>query len=328
MGRYVVRRFLYVIVVLWIVSVVSFLIIQLPPGDYLTSYIMQLQESGGDVGAAEIAALRRQYGLDLPIPLRYLNWAAGILRGDFGFSFEWNRPVAKLIGERLALTVVISIVTILLTYVVAIPVGVYSATHQYSLGDFTFTTLGFMGLAIPNFFLALILMYLFSRFLDISVSGLFSTEYMRAAWSLGKVFDLLQHLPVPIIVVGTAGTAELIRVMRGSLLDELRKQYVVTARAKGVGERSLLFKYPVRIAINPIISSVSWLLPQIVSGATITSVVLNLPTTGPLLLGALLSEDIYLSSTVVMLLGFMTVIGTFVSDMMLVSIDPRIRLAQ
>jgi peptide/nickel transport system permease protein len=324
---YTIRRFFYMVVVLWIISVVSFIIIQLPPGDYLTSHIMQLQESGTEAGEAEIAALKRQYGLDLPGPLRYFKWVGGILRGDFGRSFEWNRPVKELLLDRVPLTIVISVVTIVFTYLVAIPIGIYSATHQYSLGDWAFTTLGFVGLATPNFFLALILMYVFYRYLGLSVSGLFSAEYMREPWGPAKVFDMLQHLPVPIIVVGTAGTAGLIRVLRGCLLDELRKQYVITARAKGVSERTLLFKYPVRIAINPLVSSVSWLFPQIVSGATITSVVLNLPTTGPLLLGALLSEDIYLASSVVLLLGSMTVFGTFISDILLVSVDPRIRLA-
>jgi len=313
------------LVILVVVSVAAFIIIQLPPGDYLTSYILQLQASGTQVSESEVASLRKQYGLDLPMYLQYFKWVWNMLHGDFGRSFDWNRPVSDLIAERLPLTMIISLFTLIFTYVVAIPIGIYSATHQYSIGDYIFTVVGFAGLATPNFLFALILMFLFYKYFGLSVGGLFSPQYMRAAWSLAKFTDMLKHLPIPIIVIGTAGTAGLIRVMRGCLLDELRKQYVITARAKGVSERTLLFKYPVRIAINPIISTIGWTLPGIVSGETITAIVLNLPTTGPLLFQALLTQDMYLAGSTVMFLAFLTVIGTFISDLLLAWIDPRIR---
>jgi len=312
-------------IVLLVMSVTAFIIIQLPPGDYLTSYIMQLKGQGEEVTKEQIASLKKQYGLDLPIYFQYFKWMQGMFHGDFGRSFQWNEPVSKLIGERLALTVIISLFTLIFTYMVAIPIGIYSATHQYSIGDYTFTIVGFAGLATPNFLFALILMFLFYKYFDLSVGGLFSREYVSAAWSVGKFIDMLKHLPIPIIVIGTAGTAGLIRVMRGCLLDELRKQYVITARAKGVAERALLFKYPVRVAINPIVSTIGWTLPGIVSGETITAIVLSLPTTGPLLFRALMSQDMYLAGSTVMFLSFLTVIGTFISDLLLVLVDPRIK---
>jgi len=313
------------IIVLLIVSVVAFIIIQLPPGDYLTTLIENLRASGIQVDEETIHSLERQYGLDLPIYAQYFKWMWNMLHGDFGRSFQWNEPVSKLIAERLPLTVAISILTMFFVYVVSIPIGIYSATHQYSIGDYTFTVAGFAGLAIPNFLLALVLMFIFYKYFNLSAGGLFSVEYQLAPWSLGKVIDMLKHLPIPIIVIGTAGTAGLIRVMRGCLLDELQKQYVITARAKGVSERSLLFKYPVRVAINPIVSTIGWTLPAIVSGETITAIVLSLPTTGPLLFGALMAQDMYLAGSTIMLLTFLTVIGTLISDILLVWIDPRIR---
>ncbi len=313
------------IVILLMLSVISFVIIQLPPGDYLTTYVAELQVRGQRVSEAKIASLKKQYGLDLPLYLRYFQWMWKMLQGDFGKSFSWNKPVIKLIAERLPLTLMISILSFVFIYIVAIPIGIYSATHQYSIGDYTFTVIGFTGLAIPNFLFALILMFLFYKYFGLGVGGLFSTQYMDAAWSLSKFIDMLKHLPIPIIVIGTAGTAGLIRIMRGCLLDELGKQYVITARAKGVSERTLLFKYPVRVAVNPIISTVGWMLPVIVSGETITAIVLNLPTTGPLLFNALRSQDMYLAGSTVMFLSFLTVIGTFISDVLLVVIDPRIR---
>ncbi|MCD6083539.1 ABC transporter permease [Candidatus Aerophobetes bacterium] len=322
---YVIRRFLYMAILLLLISVVAFVIIQLPPGDYLSSYIVHLQASGQTVDEAQLAALKKQYGLDLPMYAQYFKWMWKMLHGDFGRSFEWNKPVSELIGERLVLTVVLSIFTLLFTYIVAIPIGIYSATHQYSVGDYAFTVIGFAGLATPNFLLALVLMFMFFKYFGLSIGGLFSPQYQLAPWSLAKFVDMLKHLPIPIIVIGTAGTAWLIRVMRGCLLDELRKQYVITARAKGVAERTLLFKYPVRVAINPIISTIGWTLPGIVSGETITAIVLCLPTTGPLLFRALLSQDMYLAGSIVMFLSFLTVIGTFISDLLLVWIDPRIR---
>lgn len=321
---YIIRRFIYMIVVLFIISIISFIIIQLPPGNYLTSYAIQLRATGHVIGEAEIVSLEKQYGLDLPMYQQYFRWVWKMFHGDFGRSFEWNKPVSDLIAERLPLTIIISLFTLIFAYAVAIPVGIYSATHQYSVGDYSFTVIGFAGLAIPNFLFALILMIFFYKYFGLEVGGLFSTEYALAPWSVGKVIDMLKHLPIPIIVIGTAGTAGLIRIMRGCLLDELRKQYVITARAKGVKERTLLWKYPVRVAINPIVSTIGWELPLIVSGETITAIVLGLPTIGPLLFRALMGQDMYLAGSTIMLLSFLTVIGTLLSDILLVWIDPRI----
>jgi len=313
------------IIILLAVSVVSFIIIQLPPGDYLTNLVESLKAKGVQVSEEQVLSLQRQYGLGLPLYIQYFKWMWNMLHGNLGHSFQWNRPVSELIAERLPLTVIISILTMIFAYAVAIPVGIYSATHQYSIADYSFTVIGFMGLAIPNFLLALILMFIFYKYFGLHVGGLFSTEYQTAPWSVAKFLDMLKHLPIPIIVIGTAGTAGAIRVMRGCLLDELHQQYVITARAKGVSERQLLFKYPVRVAINPMVSTLGWTLPYIVSGETITSIVLSLPTTGPLLFGALISQDMYLAGSIIMLLTFLTVIGTLISDLLLAWVDPRIR---
>ena len=325
MGTYIVRRLFYMVITLLVTSLISFTIIQLPPGDYLTTYMEMLSRQGLDVTEEQIRSLETEYGLDLPFYAQYLKWLGKMLQGDLGRSFKFNKQVTTLLAERVPLTVAISTLTLVFVYVVAIPIGVYSATHQYSAGDYTVTVLGFAGLATPNFLLALVLMFVFFKFFGLSAGGLFSPEYIVAPWSLGKVWDLLKHLPIPIIVIGTAGTASIIRVMRGSLLDELARQYVITARAKGVTESRLLFKYPVRVAVNPIISTVGWTLPVIVSGETITAIVLSLPTVGPLLFNALLSQDMYLAGSIVMVLVVLTVIGTFLSDIMLAWIDPRIR---
>lgn len=325
MLSYTIRRLIYMVILLVMISVVAFIIIQLPPGDYVSSYIARLKASGQSVGEEQAEALRRQYGLDSPVYFQYFKWTWRLLHGDFGIAFQYGVPVGKLIGERLPLTIIISLLTLIFAYAVAIPIGIYSATHQYSPGDYGLTVIGFVGLAVPNFLLALILMFFFYRSFGLSIGGLFSPQYREATWNLAKLVDMLKHLPIPIIVIGMAGTTGLIRVMRGCLLDELRKQYVITARAKGVVERTLLFKYPVRIAINPIISTIGWMLPAIVSGGTITEIVLDLPTVGPLLYGALMSQDMYLAGSIVMLLGFLTLIGTFISDILLVWIDPRIR---
>ena len=325
MLSYIIHRSLYMVIVLLAVSVVAFIVIQLPPGDYLTTLVDELQARGLVVGEEQIRSLEQQYGLDLPLYAQYFKWMWDMLHGDFGRSFEWNRPVSMLIGERLPLTITISLIALVFVYAVSVPIGIYSATHQYSIGDYAFTVAGFAGLAIPNFLLALILMFLFYKYFGLSAGGLFSTDYQLAPWSLGKVVDMIKHLPIPIIVIGTAGTAGFIRVMRANVLDELSKQYVITARAKGVAERVLLFKYPVRIAINPIVSTIGWTLPTIVSGETITAIVLSLPTTGPLLFRALLAQDMFLAGSTVMFLTFFSVIGTLISDIMLVWIDPRIR---
>ena len=325
MGAYVIRRVLYAVVTMLVVSVVAYIIIQLPPGDYLTSYIMRLEMQGGEVTDAEVETLKREYGFDLPPHLRYFKWMANLLRGDLGRSFFYNRPVLELLAERLPLSLLVSLLALLFTYLVSIPVGIYSATHQYSLWDYTLSLVGFVGLATPNFILALLLMFFFFKTFGLSIGGLFSPEYLLEPWSWGKFVDMVKHLPVPVIVIGTAGTAGLIRVMRGLMLDEMTKQYVVTARAKGVGERRLLFKYPVRVSLNPIVSTIGWTLPAIVSGQTITAIVLSLPTVGPLLLEALVNEDIILAGSVVMILSFLTVLGTLLSDLLLVVLDPRIR---
>ena len=305
MANFIVRRIVYMILLLLVLSFVSFIIIQLPPGDYLSTMIQNMHNLG-----EMIRALESRYGLDQPLMLQYLKWLGNLLQGDMGRSFEWNEEVTKLIAQRLALTVTISFASLIFVYVVAVPVGIYSATHQYSLGDYSFTLLGFIGLATPNFLLALILMYVAFSTLGWSVGGLFSREYILEPWSFGKVIDLLKHLPIPLIVIGTAGTAAIIRILRSSLLDELAKQYVITARAKGLHEGIILFKYPVRLALNPIISSIGGLLPTIVSGATLTSIVLSLPTIGPLLLRALQAQDMYLAGSMVMLLSALAMIGT------------------
>ncbi len=325
MLSYIIRRLFYMIIVLFVLSIVAFVIIQLPPGDFLTSYIIQLETSGGKAAEQTAASLRKIYGLDLPLYLQYFKWLWRLLQGDLGRSFQWNKPVTEIIGDRLMLTVTISLFTVIFAYAVAIPIAIYSATHQYTIGDYTFTVACFAGLATPNFLLALVLMFLFYKYFGLSIGGLFSPEYITSPWSLAKFIDMLKHLPIPIIVIGTAGTAYLIRVMRACLLDELQKQYVITARAKGVPERRLLFKYPVRVAVNPIISTIGWTLAAIVSGETITAVVLSLPTTGPVFLHALLAQDMYLAASTVMFLSVLTVIGTFLSDILLVYLDPRIR---
>ena len=321
---YILRRALYILLLLVVLSMVAFAIIQLPPGDYLNSYIQALAIRGAAPDEAELAALKRQYGLDLPLHLQYLKWASRALTGDFGRSMDWRKPVSELIAARMLLTVIMNAGAMVFIYVVAIPVGIFAATHQYSVGDHTLTVVSLAGLATPQFLLALVLMVFMVRNFGASVGGLFSSEYVDAAWSVGRVIDLLGHLPVPVIIIGLSGTAALIRVMRSGVLDELKKQYVVTARAKGAAERPLLFKYPVRVAINPIISTVGWMLPATISGGTITAMVLSLPTVGPLLFRALRNQDMFLAGTIVMLLGFLTVIGTFVSDLLLMWTDPRI----
>jgi len=308
-----------------LISVVSFIIIQLPPGDFLTSYIAQLSQTGETVDEATIAALKKRYGLDQPYYVQYFMWVKGMFQGDFGQSFEWNRPVSQLIWERLGLTVAVSVFTMLFSWALSFPIGMYSATHQYSLGDYLATFIGYIGLATPNFMIALILMWIAYSVFGASVGGLFSPQYVEAPWSWGKFLDMLNHLWIPAIVIGMGGTAGLIRTLRANLLDELHKPYVVTARAKGVPERRLVWKYPLRVAIIPWISTVGWSLPGIVSGETIVAVVLSLPTTGPLLLRALQSQDMYLAGSFIMFLSFLTVIGTLISDILLGWVDPRIR---
>ncbi|MCC9077008.1 ABC transporter permease [Litorilinea aerophila] len=325
MIAYTIRRILYIIPTLLIISMISFAIIELPPGDYLTAYMANLSAQGTEASQDQIAAMRQLYGLDQPIYIRYVKWLWRLLHGDMGISFEWNRPVSDLIWERLALTFAVSLFTVLFIWVTALPIGIYSAVKQYSPGDYIFTAISFIGLGIPNFMIALVLLWLAFDYWGVALTGLFSREFVDAPWSWAKFVDMLKHMWVPIIVLGTGGTAGLVRTMRANLLDELRKPYVVAARANGVSELKLLFKYPVRIAINPFISTIGWILPQLVSGATIVSVVLSLPTTGPLLLNALLNQDMYLAGSFIMMLSVLTVIGTLLSDLLLAVVDPRIR---
>ena len=321
---YIARRIIYLIPTLLIVSIIAFAVIQLPPGDFLASLISSAVET---VDQAQVDALRQRYGLDEPIYVQYWKWISGIIiRGDFGDSFEWNRPVSDLIWERLALTMVISLCTLAFVWIVSIPIGIYSAVKKYTLGDYIVTVIGFIGLAIPNFLLALVLMYIAFRYFGQSVGGLFSPEFIEAEWSLDRVVDLLSHLWLPVIILGTAGTAALIRVMRANLLDELSKLYVDAARARGLSELRLLFKYPVRVALNPLVSALAWIFPALVSGSAITSIVLNLQTTGPLLYRSLQSQDMYLAGSLILLVSVLTIIGTLVSDILLAWLDPRIQL--
>ena len=327
MLNYLLRRSLYLLLTVAMVSVVAFVLIQLPPDDYLTTYVIQLENQGSTVSETELAGLRRQFGLDRPVLVQYLRWVWNIVsRGNFGHSLLWNVAVSELIWERMGWTLVIALGSLLFTYAAAIPIGIYSALHKYSAFDFSFTVVGYVGLATPNFFLALLLMYLGFKVFGQSVGGLFSPQYADAPWSLAKLLDMLSHLWVPVLVLGTAGTASIIRVMRGMLLDELKKQYVVTARAKGLAERRLVFRYPVRVALNPIVATVGWQLAAIISGAPIVGVVLSLPTTGALMLRALLSQDMLLAGAFILLLSVLTVVGTFISDLLLAALDPRIRL--
>ena len=326
MLSYLIRRLGLAIVTVWAITVLSFLIIQLPPGDFVSSYIASLQASGSVVSAEEAAMLRAQYGLDQPIYIQYLRWMGLILQGNFGMAMEYKLPVLEVIGDRLWLTMIISVAAIILTWAIALPIGIYSAVRQYSIGDYIFTFIGFIGIATPSFLLALVVMYLAFKYLGVNVGGLFSAEFVDAPWGMAKLQDLLKHLPLPAIILGLAGTAQLIRIMRANLLDELRKPYVITARAKGLSEMRVILKYPVRAALNPFASTIGYLFPYVVSGSIIVSLVLSLPTVGPLLLKALIAQDMFLAGTIVLMLGVMTVIGTFISDLLLMWIDPRIRM--
>ena len=321
-----VRRIMVMIPTLLAISAITFVIIQLPPGDYLTTLMTELESRGEAIDESRLQFLRETYGLDKPMIEQYFVWLGGMLTGDYGFSFEYNRPVADVIGDRMLLTIVVSFATILFIWVVSFPIGIYSATHQYSLGDYGLTFLGFLGLATPNFLLALVLLYFANVTFGTSIGGLMDPVYMDAPWSWGKVLSILEHLWIPVIVIGTSGTAGMIRRLRANLLDELHKQYVVTARAKGLPPGRVLWKYPLRMAINPFIADIGNLLPQVVSGAAVVSIVLSLPTTGPMLLDALRSQDMYLAGSFLMFLALLTVVGVFLSDLALAALDPRIRL--
>ena len=324
---YTVHRILIMIPTLLAVSFIVFVIIQLPPGDYLETYIAELQAQGEAVDPQKIAFLREQYGLDKPFVEQYLIWLQGLLQGDMGYSFEYELPVNDVVGDRLWLTFVVAFSTIIFTYAASFPIGIYSAVRQYSLGDYTLTFIGFLGLATPNFLLALVLLYLANVWFGTSIGGLMDPQFIDQPWSWAKLLSVLEHLWVPVLVIGTSGTAAMIRRLRANLLDELQKQYVTTARAKGLSPARLLIKYPLRLAINPFIADIGSILPQVVSGAAIVSVVLDLPTTGQMLVQALQSQDMYLAGSFLMFLSVLVVIGVFLSDLALAVLDPRIRLS-
>ena len=326
MLAYVARRLLVMIPTLFAISAISFVIIQLPPGDYLTTMVNEGLARGEGVDENQIAYLRETYGLDLPLTEQYFNWIGGVLQGDFGYSFEYRLPVTEVVGDRVFLTIVVTAATTLFIWIVAFPIGIYSATHQYSWGDYGLTFLGFLGLATPNFLLALVLLYFANVYFGTSIGGLMDPEYIDQPMSWGKFLSILEHLWVPVIVIGTSGTAAMIRRLSANLLDELQKQYYVTALAKGLPRRRALLKYPLRTALNPFIADIGSILPELLSGATIVSVVLSLPTSGPILLSALQSQDMYLAGSFVLLLAVMTVIGILISDLLLAVLDPRIRL--
>ncbi|MDR7520219.1 MAG: ABC transporter permease [Armatimonadota bacterium] len=328
MLRFLVQRLLLFPLLLFVFSVVVFLLVQAPPGDFLTSYISMLAASGSSVDLAQVEALKRQFGLDQPLHIQYLRWMDNIRHGDLGLSLEYQRPNVELIGEFLLPTVLLALFSFVFTWAVAIPAGIYSATHPRSFVDYILAILNYVGVATPNFMLALVLMWIaFSRF-GISVTGLFSPEYVQAPWSLARFVDLLKHIWLPMIVLGVAGTARLTRIMRANLLDELNKPYVVAARARGLSEWRLVLKYPVRVAINPLVSTIGWYLPQLFSGSLIVATVMNLPNIGPLLLRALISQDMYLAGGILLIYCFLTVVGTLISDVLLAWIDPRIRIEE
>ena len=326
MTRYALRRLALLPVLLFVFSVAVFAIVQAPPGDFLTSYMATLASSGSSVTAEQFEALRRDYGLDQPLHVQYWKWMANVLQGNLGLSLEYQRPNTELIGERLVLTVILAVFSFAFTWLVAIPIGIYSATHQRSVVDYVITVLNYVGVATPNFMLALILMWVAYAYLGIGVTGLFSPEFVDAPWSLARVLNLLAHIWLPAVVLGVAGTARLTRVMRANLLDELNKPYVVTARAKGLTEWRLVLRYPVRLALNPLVSTIGWYLPALFSGSLIVATVMNIPNIGPLLLRALVNQDMYLAGSILLIYCFLAIIGTLISDVLLAWLDPRIRM--
>ncbi|MBX3082340.1 MAG: ABC transporter permease [Anaerolineae bacterium] len=329
MLRFAVRRLLSLVVTMFAVSLVAFAIIQLPPGDFLTSYMANLASDSQGNNDRLIEQMRENYGLDQPVYVQYWKWMSNILtKGDFGQSFEWTRPVEEVVASRMGMTIVLSFATLMITWMIALPIGIYSAVRQYSPGDYIASIVGFIGVAVPDFLISLVLMYIAFKYFNQSVGGLFSPDYENAAWSWNKVLDLISHLWIPVLIIGLSGTASLIRVMRANLLDELRKPYVMTARARGLSEWRVIMKYPVRVALNPFISTVGWVLPGLVSGSIIVAVVLSLPTVGPLLLRSLLTQDMYLAGAFILMLSVLTMVGTLISDLLLALIDPRIRYSR
>jgi peptide/nickel transport system permease protein len=323
---YIVQRLALLPLLMVIYSFVIFAIIQAPPGDFLSAYVATLASSGSSISADQIAALRHQYGLDQPFIVQYFLWMQNLFHGDFGLSLEYQRPNADLIGEQLGLTIALALFSFVLTWAISVPAGIYSATHPRSLGDHVLTVINYVGVATPNFMLALILMWVAFAYFDISVTGLYSPEFVDAKWSFARVWDLLGHIWLPALVLGIAGTARLSRIMRANLLDELNKPYVVTARAKGMKEWRLVLRYPVRLAFNPLVSTIGWYLPALFSGSLIVATVMNLPNIGPLLLRALINQDMYLAGGILLIYSFLTIVGTLLSDVLLALIDPRIRV--
>ena len=326
MVRYILQRLLLTPVLLVLFSVMVFALVQAPPGDYLTSYIATLSASGSSMDKAQIDALEKQFGLDQPVHIQYLRWMQNLIRGDLGLSLEYQRPNGELIAERLGLTIALALAAFVFTWVVAIPIGIYSATHRNSIIDYLITVINYTGVAIPNFMLALILMWLAYSYFDVSITGLFSREFEQAPWSFAKVIDLLKHIWLPMIVIGVAGTARLTRVMRANLIDELNKPYMVSGRARGLSEWQLVMKYPVRLAINPLASTIGWYLPELFSGSLIVATVMNLQNIGPLLLRSLTNQDMYLAGSILLIYCALAIVGTLISDLLLVLVDPRIRM--
>ena len=326
MTRYILQRLALLPLLMVIYSFVIFVIIQAPPGDFLTAYVATLASSGSSISADQIAALRHQYGLDQPFVVQYFLWMENLFHGDFGLSLEYQRPNADLISEQIGLTIALALFSFVLTWAISVPAGIYSATHPRSLGDHVLTVVNYVGVATPNFMLALILMWVAFAYFDISVTGLYSPEFVDAPWSVARVLDLLGHIWLPALVLGIAGTARLSRIMRANLLDELNKPYVTTARAKGMKEWRLVLRYPVRLAFNPLVSTIGWYLPALFSGSLIVATVMNLPNIGPLLLRALINQDMYLAGGILLIYSFLTIVGTLLSDVLLALIDPRIRV--
>jgi peptide/nickel transport system permease protein len=326
MSQYIVKRLIILPFLLVVFSIFAFFIIQAPPGDFVSSYIADLTASGSSVDQAQVDALRERYGLDQPMHIQYLKWVGRMVTGDLGFSLDWQKPIQELIGERIALTVMLGLFTFAFTWLLAVPIGIISAVKQYSFLDYFFSVFNYFGVATPTFMTALIIMWLAFAQFGISVTGLFSPEYIDAPWSMARVGDLLRHMWLPMVILGLDGTARLARIMRANLLDELNKPYVEMARAKGLSEWKLVLKYPVRLALNPLVSTIGWYLPLIFSGSVIVATVLNLPTIGPMLLRALIGQDMFLAGTIIMIYLFLAVIGTLISDILLAWLDPRIRM--
>ena len=326
-GKYLLKKFAGMIIMLFIVSIVTFILIQLPPGDYLSTYMAQLSASGEEVSIEVIEAMREQYGLDKSKIEQYFVWMGNILlRGDFGISFNWKMPVVDLLGSRMLITVVLSVLTLIFTYVTSILTGIYSAVKQYSVLDYVFTIVAFIGMSAPNFILTLIMVYGVYSLTGSTMTGLFSPEFVDAPWSLARFWDMMKHFPMPVVLCGVSGMASTFRITRGCMLDELDKTYVTAARARGVAEGKILLKYPTWLTLNPVVSTIGWVLPGIISGGTIVAIILNLPTVAPILLEALKTQDMYLAGAIVMFLSALTILGMFISDVMLMFIDPRIRI--